>query len=242
MRFKIFRALPPFISTAGVMMIAIVVAFVSCAGPAAAGRSALKIELVPRAVALTLTPDIDLQIVSYHVSGEGPDGESFGFDTEQTNCVADDLVHGLWIVEVSGDNINGETIGRGSTEVVLDGSQQSATVELRFEEGSGTVDLTVTASRTLSPDWELTATATGEGMNSVSLEIERIGDRSFRAYAALAAGCYQIEIYVDAAGAFLAGATAAGYVLADETTYGAMELPLPPAPSFQFSVHVPLPT
>lgn len=93
----------------------------------------------------TLLPPIDMNPVTYDISGTGPDGKTFSQSTSGASLIISKLVFGTWNVAVAAKNAGGVVIGRGTgTAVVITGQQTTLAITVAPLPGSGTLDLDVT--------------------------------------------------------------------------------------------------
>jgi formylglycine-generating enzyme required for sulfatase activity len=101
------------------------------------GSLSIGLESSPRI--LTLVPDLDMDIASYTITGNGPNGSSF--TEEEFNgiqYVKAGLVVGDWEIAVDGYNAAGTKVGTVRVELTVRRSQMtSVTVTLRPLDGTG---------------------------------------------------------------------------------------------------------
>lgn len=94
---------------------------------------------------MTITPDIEMLIASYDISGSGPDSDTFlesGVTT--TTFVKNNLKVGAWTITVEAKNASGDIIAEGTgIASIQDG--QTTTIDITVEpvDGNGTFEFTL---------------------------------------------------------------------------------------------------
>jgi len=189
------------------------------AGPAEHGRVVLQFNDLR---AVTMTPEISLEIDSYEVSFTRTDFETVPLtgvpgDATQTEPVS--LLPGPWQVTVNAVNDEGKVIGFGETEVSVAARQtRTASVTIRSLTGEGTLSLTADASELdlLSPSISgtLISGATGEEI-AVSMSLDGSPGSLEQS---LEAGTYLLSLQLFESDTAIAGFVSAVLIVYEEIT------------------------
>jgi uncharacterized repeat protein (TIGR02543 family) len=110
-------------------------------------------------------PSIDMDIASYELSGEGPEGRAFsGVTSEGESVTVSDLRMGSWIITATGLNSEGEKIGEGASVATVEaGMTVSTSILVEEYTGEGTFSFTSDwpSSDVQDPHMKLTFTKLG---------------------------------------------------------------------------------
>lgn len=150
-----------------------------------------------------------LAIVSYKISGSGPDGSSFAETTvEKSEVKIESLMVGYWTFNATGYNGQGAPIATGETNLYLSKNSTTATIVLDQEVGSGSIAITY--------QWEAEQTNTGSVINfrlfdSANKEVAGItsaidfeaGEATFSG--TVAAGFYTVMVSIESGGEVVGG-------------------------------------
>jgi len=109
-------------------------------------KASLRIHIGNNIVARTIAPPSDATTVaSYSVSGNGPNGASFGpLPVTGDSATVDGLAFGSWTVKVDALNAKGDIIGHGESSTTVASGDNSVTVSVLLASGWGSLSLTVT--------------------------------------------------------------------------------------------------
>ncbi|HEY9054241.1 MAG TPA: hypothetical protein VIO60_05425, partial [Rectinemataceae bacterium] len=118
---------------------------ISCGALLPSGEGSLTIR-VGAIMGKTLLPDVDMDIDSFDILGEGPDGETFTRTLEAEGSVTvTELGAGIWTVTVNAYNEAGQLIGSDEAEVTVAANATSyATLVVVPLTGNGTFEYTLT--------------------------------------------------------------------------------------------------
>ena len=133
-----------------IIMLALMV-IASCTEQTPEGKGTMRITISEeKAIASgTIKPaDYPLEIVSYRITGSGPDGAEFIISTDHTSESVDNVAYGLWTLTAEGLNEEKDAIARGSVEFAFSPKNQNAliTIDELIGEGSLSVDISWDAS------------------------------------------------------------------------------------------------
>lgn len=175
---------------------------------------------------LTAMGSIDgLDVRSFRLRGEGPDGASFGWiDVNGTKVALSDIRRGEWDLYAQAIGANGEVVATGHLKTFLSDSTPLGTLFLSEEVGTGDVvcDLTWTTTQVLYPSVEVyVKTENGEFMARDSREItmDENGHAEWRAND-MPAGSYIVRAILKDEGEVVSGVAAALRVVDGKTSVG----------------------
>jgi formylglycine-generating enzyme required for sulfatase activity len=216
----------------GLIAILVVIGFISCDLLSAVideDKGALILNINSDDIATkTLVPDVTMSIVTYDISGSGPDGATFS-DTgiADPTYIQNDLLIGAWTVTVDGRNGDGTKIA-SATEAFSITGEQTTTVPITIIPLTGTGILTINmswpADEITAPD--IVATLAPNGGSSSPIEIIVSGDTASFSDATLAAGYYTLTIQLKDGSTVVWGLAEAVRILAGETTIATLDLTL----------------
>jgi len=103
------------------------------------------VELSKSSIERSLTPDMNLEVYSYDIIGQGPSGASFQIlDFKGSSYSSGDIPFGLWLITASGKNEQGTIIEAGTESVELKTSEtQSVNILCVPITGKGTISLSL---------------------------------------------------------------------------------------------------
>ena len=130
------------------------------------------VRIIIETTSRTIAPeDYDLDVSIYHVTGTGPDNDSFDVTTSRTAISLDGLTNGDWTIYGEGLNSDEDVLVTGSTDFTLSASNTSVTLTLDELVGEGTLSLSFswTPDDLTDPDEaELTLTLTDQADGTVN--------------------------------------------------------------------------
>ncbi|MCK4906890.1 MAG: hypothetical protein KAS64_05040 [Spirochaetes bacterium] len=190
MRFKLFN----------IVIILLTIILFSCGNdvvdPGWRTKGSLTLAFGSNTLSKTIVPDVDMNIVSYDIQGNGPSGATFSRLNITTGSVSiNDLVIGAWTVVVYGKNAAGDIIGSGSSPAVIaEGQSTSVAITVIPQEGNGTLSITVYWDTEI-PNPNLTAILTKLGGLPVEFSNFTYGVNSFSYIdSAVAPGYYTLQL------------------------------------------------
>lgn len=135
-----------------------------------AGVATMRISLNSDTARLIAPEDIPLDVVSYHITGDGPGDATFDITTTKTSTTLSGVVVGEWTINATGMNSLGQAIVTGSTTFTLSVSNPSVIVRLNSLVGNGNLSISMNWNTDVvsSPRIELELTSQ-DGSESESL-------------------------------------------------------------------------
>lgn len=220
------------------LVFAVLIILTGCDLTAIFGEGTLSIRFESSSRDLTIVPELDMDIVSYTITGAGPSGESFteeDFDGELFEKVG--LASGVWEITVDGYNAGGTRIGATTVELTIKKNQTtSTTVTLRPLEGtgifSGTVSWTDDQSILSNPQvWVTVRDDEGEDIEGISDPIQlSVSGMTANGNMELPTGWYELTVglyegVADGDAMEVWKGVFALRIVSGQTTYGNLEIP-----------------
>ena len=169
----------------------------------------------------TLLPPIDMNPVSFDVSGVGPSGKTFSQSTTSASLVVNKLQFGTWAVTVSAKNAAGTVIGRGTgTAVVVTGQQTSLAITVAPLPGTGTLDLDVTWTAADVPTPSISAQLLPSTGAAIPLAFVMATGSASCLKTGIAAGYYTLTLKLLDNGVLVMGAVEVVRIVTGQTTSG----------------------
>jgi hypothetical protein len=175
----------------------------------------------------SILPPADMEVTSYDVSGNGPNGASFTDPNASKTPFITDLVPGSWLITVKGKNAAGTIVGEGSVTVtIIAGQTATASVTVSAIGGSGTMHLFVSwPAGLITPS--VTGTLTPAGGSPAALTFTLAGDSLSAAYdsgSSLDVGYYTLSLLLKDGSTTVWGGVEAVRIISGNTTTGSFVL------------------
>ncbi len=172
----------------------------------------------------TLTPDIDMDINEYQISGIGPDNSSFSISTEQQTIQIPNLKFGEWIINVIAKNINGISLGNGSAVVTIKtGESSNVNIVIKPFEGNGSLDLKVLWNMSDIGTPSIEAKLVSINNVNTNLEFQITNGSGTYLNNFIPAGYYTLNLKLMDNGIVVSGAVEIVRILNDQNTKGVFE-------------------
>ncbi|MBI9105031.1 MAG: LamG domain-containing protein [Spirochaetales bacterium] len=92
----------------------------------------------------TITPSIDLTIISFNIAGSGPGGVTFSSeDVSGTSFTAENIITGTWTIMITAKNIDGTDIMTGFVVTEIVSGENSVNVDVYLLTDVGNFDLSL---------------------------------------------------------------------------------------------------
>ncbi len=214
------------------IMVGLLFTAMSCGIPKSNGTSEEVGSLTIRFDSLlmkSIVPAVDMLIDSYEIVGTHEGGvETFSVSTSGTSVEVEELILGLWTIDVSGKNAAAEVIGFGSTvaEIAV-GELTVVSIYVRPNIGDGVLDQTICYEASVVPaasaestihfqnDDPIPVTFTGPVLDGLTWK--------FTATNTLPNGWYGLRTILYDNGSVFAGSLEAVRIVATYTTYAIFE-------------------
>lgn len=198
-----------YLSVAFIICICCSLLFSACSLFGAKRTAKLTIALTSSPLAKNLLPDVDLDVVSYNISGTGPGDKTFSAPgvTGSTHTETD-LVAGEWTIVASGLNADGVVIVKSSASVVTLSAGETATLLLScipiVGNGSFSLDMEWPSGIITTPS--VVGSLKPDSGAAIALSVAVTGDTATCTKSDLPNGYYTltIKLYDSAKGNFLA--------------------------------------
>jgi hypothetical protein len=222
----------------GVLVFTALVMMTGCDLTAIFGEGTLNLRFESSSRDLTIVPELDMDIVSYTITGAGPSGESFieeDFDGDRFEKGG--LASGMWEITVDGYNAGGTRIGATRVELTIKKNQTtSTTVTLRPLQGTGTFSGTVTwtddqAILSNPQVWVTVRDDEGEDIEGISDPIQlSVSGMTANGSMELPTGWYELTVglyegVADSDAMEVWKGVFALRIVSGQTTYGNLEIP-----------------
>ena len=177
----------------------------------------------------TIVPPLDMNIVSYNISGSGPGNASFsqpGVTAATSTFSQNDLAVGEWTITVDAYNAGQQLIGSGSTAVAIEAGQTAqATVQVVPLSGTGmlTINISWTAGLISVPAVSATLTSAGGAAQGLTFTFGT-NSASYASGNTLSAGYYSLALQVMDGGNAVWGFFDAVRILSGQTTTASFNL------------------
>lgn len=146
----------------------------------------------------TLTPDRNMNIAYYRISGSGPNNATFSVETTEATLIQQGLALGEWIILVEGLNSNDQVIANGTAiiEIFLNQTTE-AVITLSLLAGFGSLEFDVSWSvadvTTPSIESELISTA-GTSLSLTASTLSEVAGNAYYSVTNLEAGYYTLIV------------------------------------------------
>lgn len=192
------------------------------------GSSALHVTDEDKMAAIFNLSDADLDVASYRLRGEGPDGASFDWiEVTEPRVAIADVRRGQWTLYAQALNADGDVLVAGKIDTFL--SEDSPVDNLVFAEhdGEGQVytDITWNRFQAVNPNVEVyLKPVDGEFAARPASEVSFVDDHMVWQASGLEAGSYIARFVFKDGSSVIGGASAALRVIADYTSVGNVEM------------------
>jgi hypothetical protein len=171
-------------------------------------RSTLTVNLQTATARSIVPEDTSLAVTKYVISGDGPNNTHFTNTTTKQSVSVSGLLIGSWTLKVIGQNSAGVNLVEGTGSLILKPEPTTTTITLSTLKGTGTIDLTITWSKTLitNPSFVLEVTDEKGTMTKPTLDKTNLANGSIRfTGSTYAAGSYMVVGKLLSSGTQVAG-------------------------------------
>ncbi|MGE4585072.1 MAG: hypothetical protein AB7C91_10530 [Sphaerochaeta sp.] len=202
----------------------------SCDSEASSSSSTLVLNLASnqfvRARSLTLSSS-ELAIDRYHITGQGPNDQSFALDSSEETISIGNLGIGSWNLHAEAFNAQDICLASGDMTAFLSKATSSATLHLTDLVGTGSLKATITWNiEQVSTDVSIEATLLDQSGNTIVLPSPVLDtvNGSTIVQAELASGSYLLQLKLYSQGILVSGAAQAVRIIDTATSDGLIDL------------------
>ncbi len=218
------------LTNALMVLLAVVLLATGCKAESQAERTDLKLLLTSEQFSSerSLIPDSQKMVITdYHLSGNGPKGQTFEVDSPEQAIAIGNLMIGRWTIEAIGYNAEGIPLVSGTITTLLSKVTSTATLYLTDLVGTGTLETLVTWDpNQVADDVSLQVVLLDQQGNAVDLSIPVLDTSKgeVRLESPLASGSYLLQLRLFSQDLLVSGATEAIRILSDTTSSGTVHM------------------
>lgn len=176
----------------------------------------------------SLTPSSDTLVISdYHLSGSGPNNQTFSMDCSNTAVNIGNLAIGRWTIEAVAYNAEGTPLVSGSVTTMLSKVTSTATLNLTDLVGTGSFKTLVTWDPDqVADDATLEMVLLDHDENRIDLTLPDLDTVKGEVLieSPLQSGSYLLQLRLYSQGTLVSGATEAIRIVADTTSEGTVSM------------------
>ncbi len=170
-----------------------------------------------------------LEVKSYHITGRGPNGDSFSFTTKKSSTTLSGVAVGEWIINATGLNEESTAIVTGSTTFTLSVNNPSVVVRLDSLVGNGNLSISMSWNKDVinNPRIELELTKQNEEQSeNLETTMNTSEGTATASKTNLEAGSYILQGRLYSSDILMSGFTEAVRIVGDQTSSSEIEFNL----------------
>ncbi len=176
----------------------------------------------------SLIPDSQKMVITdYHLSGTGPNGQTFTVDSVERAVAIGNLIIGRWSIEATGYNAEGTPLVSGTITTLLSKVTSTATLHLTDLVGTGTLETLITWDPAqVAEDVSLQVVLLDQQGVALDLDVPVLnkGVGEVLLESSLRSGSYLLQLRLFSQDMLVSGATEAVRILSNTTSDGTVHM------------------